>query len=673
MRYNELLIESAASELAEKLPTLSHHTYNSIDKLMQHISARHKITGKKLHDLFVHKYGHTPDVWIKKLKHKLGEENTTGNKVFQSMSSQLLSIGKDADKIKKHDPTDIKNAIVKKLNDINDPKLSSVTKRFLQKVVEFNRSNPKTMAAIFGFTFAVIARTSMQVSHNLGLTPTQATLILEATLPTLGNFLGYLVNGFSVKDSIQSGLIAGAIGVGGTIAASGALNELKDTEKEIEEAWSQKYKNSINCSHPKGFSQKAHCAGKKKHNESVESKVMEMVCEDCGMCETHGDHTRDTLDEACWKGYHKEGMKTMFGKQYPDCRKNKTKNEGVAEGSETITELRDKMYQYIKSIVPTWPDYVVQDWLYKGRGKNKNYNVNSNVKGEILEMIADAGLSPNTNPWQLVPNLKFTMDMFEPKSKQKLIGRAGGTSDMGMGIPKDAERHATQAALIQRGGVSKEPAILIKFGTGYELLEGWHRTIQHFAKYPDGYTGPAYVAVAQGQQGVAEGWKSNLAGAAMIGLGALGGAGHAQAADLSNYNTQYLQQVVSGETPRPMVSIDDAKAELQARANGKQQSASPAAQPDAPKGYSKEYLQKAADPNRFGRYWISVEKAQELLSKMDSGNESFDSGSYANNKRGYAGQGSYTSQRSDQGYNIGENWELAKAEAIARLIESQLK
>jgi len=26
----------------------------------------------------------------------------------------------------------------------------------------------------------------------------------------------------------------------------------------IQETWSQKYKNSINCSHPKGFSQKAH-------------------------------------------------------------------------------------------------------------------------------------------------------------------------------------------------------------------------------------------------------------------------------------------------------------------------------------------------------------------------------------------------------------------------------
>ena len=30
------------------------------------------------------------------------------------------------------------------------------------------------------------------------------------------------------------------------------------------EGWSAKYKKSINCSNPKGFSQKAHCAGKKK-------------------------------------------------------------------------------------------------------------------------------------------------------------------------------------------------------------------------------------------------------------------------------------------------------------------------------------------------------------------------------------------------------------------------
>lgn len=34
--------------------------------------------------------------------------------------------------------------------------------------------------------------------------------------------------------------------------------------KDMYEKWSQKYKDSIDCSNPKGFSQKAHCAGRKK-------------------------------------------------------------------------------------------------------------------------------------------------------------------------------------------------------------------------------------------------------------------------------------------------------------------------------------------------------------------------------------------------------------------------
>jgi hypothetical protein len=39
----------------------------------------------------------------------------------------------------------------------------------------------------------------------------------------------------------------------------------------------------------------------------------------------------------------------------------------------------------------------------------------------------------------------------------------------------------------------------------------------------------------------------------------------------------------------------------------------------ASQSFSKEYLQRAADPNRTGRYMISVEKAQELLSNMQEG------------------------------------------------------
>jgi hypothetical protein len=106
-------------------------------------------------------------------------------------------------------------------------------------------------------------------------------------------------------------------------------------QQYLEENWSQKYKNSINCSHPKGFSQKAHCAGKKKHNESHD--VMEMVCEDCGMCQTHGslnEIAKGAKDSngftKCWPGKHAEGTKK--GKNGGQVRKC-VPNESVAEGS----------------------------------------------------------------------------------------------------------------------------------------------------------------------------------------------------------------------------------------------------------------------------------------------------------------------------------------------------
>jgi hypothetical protein len=97
----------------------------------------------------------------------------------------------------------------------------------------------------------------------------------------------------------------------------------------ITESWSQKYKKSINCSHPKGFSQKAHCAGKKKHNESVE---MEMVCADCGMCESHGNITeikKGAKDSngftKCWPGKHAAGTKKgKNGKPVRNCVPNES-------------------------------------------------------------------------------------------------------------------------------------------------------------------------------------------------------------------------------------------------------------------------------------------------------------------------------------------------------------
>jgi hypothetical protein len=40
----------------------------------------------------------------------------------------------------------------------------------------------------------------------------------------------------------------------------------------ITEKWTKKYKKSINCSNPKGFSQRAHCAGRRKRKRGGETK-----------------------------------------------------------------------------------------------------------------------------------------------------------------------------------------------------------------------------------------------------------------------------------------------------------------------------------------------------------------------------------------------------------------
>ena len=41
--------------------------------------------------------------------------------------------------------------------------------------------------------------------------------------------------------------------------------------------WSKKYKRSIDCNNPKGFSQKAHCAGRKKRENKMSLKLEELV------------------------------------------------------------------------------------------------------------------------------------------------------------------------------------------------------------------------------------------------------------------------------------------------------------------------------------------------------------------------------------------------------------
>lgn len=150
----------------------------------------------------------------------------------------------------------------------------------------------------------------------------------------------------------------------------------------MNEKWSQKYKRSIDCNNPKGFSQRAHCQGRKKNEMKIEEKLelfLEKNCptdpakwsaskaaakrkfdvypsayangwaaknykskgggwKTCAKKESYdpamggwvqpsnkvaienpfGDD--DKLNEGgCWEGYKQVGMKEKNGKQVPNC------------------------------------------------------------------------------------------------------------------------------------------------------------------------------------------------------------------------------------------------------------------------------------------------------------------------------------------------------------------
>ena len=54
------------------------------------------------------------------------------------------------------------------------------------------------------------------------------------------------------------------------------------------EKWSQKYKRSIDCSHPRGFSQRAHCQGRKQSNKEEQLDELTFLGSECTIdCSGH--------------------------------------------------------------------------------------------------------------------------------------------------------------------------------------------------------------------------------------------------------------------------------------------------------------------------------------------------------------------------------------------------
>jgi hypothetical protein len=89
--------------------------------------------------------------------------------------------------------------------------------------------------------------------------------------------------------------------------------KISESKETVAEKWSQKYKSSINCSNPKGFSQRAHCQGRNKNEstmeENTESKIEQIadydtwsdIVKELGG-EIHAQKDRNLLIAQSWDG-----------------------------------------------------------------------------------------------------------------------------------------------------------------------------------------------------------------------------------------------------------------------------------------------------------------------------------------------------------------------------------
>jgi hypothetical protein len=183
----------------------------------------------------------------------------------------------------------------------------------------------------------------------------------------------------------------------------------KTNEQELEEKWSEKYKGSINCNDPKGFSQRAHCQGKNK-NEEVE-------------LEERKKKSKRSAYYAYWYpgfGYYAgsgEGSEGGGG----DGGGGESVNEttcpacgGAIVEHSMLNEKKDACYYKVKSRYKVWPSAYASGALVKCRKKGaKNW-------GTKKEDIQEASLGTAIAWPELVDKLNKVL---------KAIGWRGNRQD----------------------------------------------------------------------------------------------------------------------------------------------------------------------------------------------------------------------------------------------------
>jgi len=127
----------------------------------------------------------------------------------------------------------------------------------------------------------------------------------------------------------------------------------------------------------------------------------------------------EPLDEKCWPGYEKKGMKTMFGKRYPNCvKKKKTRKEDFSDWRSELEQIEEK--KMTKAQIKKRDE--IADAI-STKEMNKRYG-DKNVKYAIATKLA-----------MKEDNIQEILDKKDVPHVKKLVGK----------LRKGSKTHAKQA------------------------------------------------------------------------------------------------------------------------------------------------------------------------------------------------------------------------------------
>ena len=182
--------------------------------------------------------------------------------------------------------------------------------------------------------------------------------------------------------------------------------------------WSKKYKRSIDCNNPKGFSQKAHCAGRKKQESKMSLKLEELVGK--SLTEAQFDEAAGKKD-AC---YHKvKARYDVWPSAYASgalvkCRKAGAKNWGNKSKKESVDEKVNpemkKVYQLLIKYGNNAKD--AMNMIKKNlKYVDKTYR-NSSARDKAMALV---GLSSLGESKMELSKIKDAILMFQKKIKKQ--------------------------------------------------------------------------------------------------------------------------------------------------------------------------------------------------------------------------------------------------------------